>query len=148
MTDSEQMTYGPSDNVFTVMWRRSLPPAAVAGAVTAVVLGTVNGLGAGLSGLFGAFIALSFFVLALVVMSRFVTGREPMVFMAVGMSVYFGQVLLLLGVLIVARGIEALDMRSAGIAMLVAVIVWQVAQMRAWRSARVLVYDEHTAQDE
>ncbi|MGB5953440.1 MAG: hypothetical protein WBG57_13120 [Ornithinimicrobium sp.] len=136
------------DNVFTVMWRKSLPPAALAGALTAVVLGLVDGLGAAVSGLVGVFIALSFFVVALVVMSRLVTGRDPMVFMAVGMSVYFGQVLVLLGVLIVARGIEALDMRAAGIAMLVAVVVWQIAQMRAWRSARVLVYDEDTSQSQ
>ncbi|CAN5428964.1 hypothetical protein BH23ACT6_BH23ACT6_07450 [soil metagenome] len=132
------------DNVFSVMWRRSLPPAALAGAATALILGFLDGWGAVLSGLIGVLIALSFFVLGLIVMSRFVTGRDPMLFMAVGMTVYFGQVLVLLGVLIVARGIEQLDMRSAGIAMLVAVLVWQVAQMHAWRRARVLVYDEQT----
>ncbi len=148
MTTPQQPTSGPElDNVFTVMWRRSLPPAALAGTASALVLGALDGWAAGLSGLLGTFIALCFFVLGLMVMSRFVTGRDPMLFMAVGMSVYFAQILLLLGVLIIARGVAQLDMRSAGIAMLVTVLVWQVAQMRAWRRARVLVYDQPTVGD-
>jgi hypothetical protein len=65
-----------------------------------------------------------------------------MLFMAVGMTVYLAQVLVLLGVLVVARRVDALDSRAAGIAMLVTVVVWQVAQMRAWRRARVPVYDQ------
>ncbi|MGB5936717.1 MAG: hypothetical protein WBG76_12715 [Ornithinimicrobium sp.] len=142
MTSPQPASAPERDNVFTVMWRRSLPPAAVAGTATALILGLVDGWEAGVSGLVGMLIALGFFVLALVVMSRFVTGRDPMLFMAVGMSVYFAQILVLLGVLIVARGIAQFDMRSAGVVMLVVVIVWQVAQMRAWRRARVLVYDE------
>jgi hypothetical protein len=62
--------------------------------------------------------------------------------MAVGMTVYFAQVIVLFGVLILARQVDAFDSRSAGIAMLVAILSWQVAQMRAWRRARVPVYDE------
>ncbi|MGB3761698.1 MAG: hypothetical protein WA966_00640 [Ornithinimicrobium sp.] len=135
------------DNVFTVMLRGSLPPSAVAGAGAAVVLGAFGGWGALLSGLVGVIIALAFFASALVGMARFVRNADPMLFMAVGMSLYFAQVIVLLGVLIVARGIESLDMRSAGIAMLVTILVWQVAQMRAWRRARIPVYDEPHTED-
>ncbi len=137
----------PTDSVFTVMMRGSLPPSAVAGLATAAILGALSGWAALVSGIVGALIALAFFTSALLGMARFVRNAEPMLFMAVGMSLYFAQVIVLLGVLIVARAIESLDMRSAGIAMLVTVLVWQVAQMRAWRHARVLVYDEPHTQE-
>lgn len=145
MATSPLSTAPPPDSVFTVMLRQSLPPSALAGVITAVVLGVIYDPRAGASGLLGVLIALAFFGSALLLMARFVKSLEPMLFMAVGMSVYFAQVLVLLGVLIVARGVESLDMRSAGIAMLVSVLVWQAAQLRAWRRSRVLVYDEtHT----
>ncbi len=146
MATSSPSTAPATDSVFTVMLRKSLPPSAVAGVVTAGALGLIEGPRAGVSGLLGVLIALAFFGSALLLMARFVKSLEPMLFMAVGMSVYFAQVLVLLGVLIVARGVESLDMRSAGIAMLVTVLVWQGAQLRAWRRSRVLVYDEpHTS---
>ncbi len=135
------------DSVFTVMLRGSLPPSALAGAGAAAILGAFGGWSALLSGLVGTLIALAFFASALVGMARFVRNADPMLFMAVGMSVYFAQVIVLLGVLIVARGIDSLDMRSAGIAMLVTILVWQVAQIRAWRRARVPVYDEPHTED-
>ncbi len=130
------------DSVFIIMLRKSMPPAVLAGVATAVVLGLSEGVSAWWAGLFGVAIALAFFGSALLVMAKFVTDHNnPMLFMAVGMSVYFAQILVLLGVLVVARGVEALDMRSAGIAMLVTVLVWQIAQLRAWRRARIPIYD-------
>ena len=126
---------------FSATLRGSLVPTLVAGLLTAVVLGIVRGVDGGVSAVIGAFIAIAFFASGLLVMDKVVKDKNPVLFMAVGMSVYFAQVLVLLGVLVVARRVESLDSRAAGIAMLVAVITWQVAQMRAWRNARVPVYD-------
>lgn len=131
-----------ADSVFTVMLRKSLPPALLAGVLTAGAQWVVQGPQSAGSGLFGALLAVAFFASALVMMARFVTDGNPMLFMAVGMSVYLAQVIVLLGVLILARQVDVLDLQAAGIAMLVVVLVWQVAQLCAWRSARVPIYDD------
>jgi ATP synthase protein I len=137
-----QQTAPKGSNPFHVVLRGALLPAAAAGAAAAVVLGLARGPAGGISAAIGVLIALAFFASGLLVIARFVTDtNNPMLFMAVGMTVYFAQVLVLLGVLIAARRIDALDSWAAGVAMLVAVIVWQVAQMMAWRRARVPVYD-------
>jgi hypothetical protein len=131
------------DNLFHVVLRGALLPAAAAGVVTAVVLGLARGLDGFVAGLAGVVIALAFFASGLFIVGRFVRDTtQPMLFMAVGMAVYFAQVLVLLGVLVVARRIEGFDSLSAGVAMLVCVLVWQAAQVVAWRRARVPVYDE------
>jgi hypothetical protein len=133
--------------VLPAMLRQSFPPALGAGALAAVLVGVVQGWLPGLSAAVGVGIALAFFASGLVVMARFVRSADPMLFMAVGMSVYCAQVLALLGVLVVARGQDTLDLRAAGLAMFVTVMVWQVAQIRAWRRARILVFDPETDRD-
>lgn len=126
---------------FSATLRGSLVPALVAGALAAVVLGIARGAGGAVSALVGVAIAIAFFTSGLLLMDKLVRDRNPMLFMAVGMSVYLAQVLVLLGVLVLARRVDSLDSRAAGIAMLVTVVAWQLAQMRAWRRARVPVYD-------
>lgn len=137
-----QQTAPKGSNPFHVVLRGALVPAAAAGVLAAVVLGLARGPAGGISAAIGVVIALAFFASGLLVMGRFVTDtKNPMLFMAVGMTIYFAQILVLLGVLIISRRIDALDSWAAGVAMLVAVIVWQVAQVVAWRRARVPVYD-------
>lgn len=137
-----QQTAPQGDNLFHVVLRGALLPTAVAGVITAVILGIVRGLDGGISALAGVAIGLAFFASGLFIVGRFVKDTtEPMLFMAVGMAVYFAQVLILLGVLLVSERIDVFDTYAAGIALLVAVLVWQGAQMRAWRRARVPVYD-------
>lgn len=133
------------DNLFDVVLRGALLPTAVAGVITALVLTPFRG-GLGLvSALVGVAIGLLFFASGLFIVGRFVRDNsQPVLFMAVGMSVYFAQVIALLGVLVLARRIENFDSMAAGIALLVTVLVWQGAQMYAWRHARVPVYDEPT----
>lgn len=138
----KQPTATGLDSPFRVVLRRALPPAAAAGLVTAVVLGMASGLAAGVAGVLGVLIAVAFFGSGLLLMARFVRDNNPMVFMAAGMAIYFGQVIALLLVLIVARQVESFDSWSAGIAMLVTIVVWQVAQVVAWRRVRVLIYDD------
>lgn len=132
---------GAGDNPFRLVLRRAMVPTAAAGVVTAIVLFIARDLTAFWSGLVGAAIAFGFFVSGMIMMAKFVRNMDPMQFMAVGLATYFAQVLVLLGVLVLARQIDALDSWSAGVAMLVSIIVWQVAQVVAWRQARVPVYD-------
>lgn len=127
---------------FSATLRASVWPSLALGGLSALVLGLLRGVDGAASGLVGVAIAIGFFASGLLLMDRLVRGRDPMLFMAVGMTVYLAQVLVLLGVLVVARRVDALDSRAAGIAMLVTVVVWQLAQMRAWRRARVPVYDQ------
>lgn len=143
MTTPKRTESAPRQAVFGVVLRKALPPTAVVGLVAAVVLGVVNGLSGGVSALVGVVIALLFFASGLVVMARFVVDTQnPLLFMSVGMATYFAQVIVLFGVIVLAGRIAAFDTLSAGIAILVCVVVWQVAQMRAWRHARVPVYDD------
>lgn len=143
MTASHTPTSPGANVAFSVLLRGALPPTVVAGAVTALVIGIVNGLPAGIAALIGVALVLAFFTSGLIAVSKVVVDTgNPMLFMAVGMAVYLAQIIVLFGVLVLAKRIESFDTRSAGIAMLVCVVVWQAAQMRAWRKARVPVYDE------
>lgn len=143
-----QQSAARGDNLFDVVLRRALLPAAAAGVVTALVLTPFRGVVGLVAALVGVVIGLAFFASGLLVVGRFVRDNsQPALFMAVGMAVYFAQVMVLLGVLIVARRFESFDSVAAGIALLVTVVVWQGAQMYAWRHARVPVYDEAPAGD-
>ena len=127
---------------FSVLLRGALPPALVVGLLASLVVGVVSGPRAGVSGLVGVVIAVAFFASGLLVVSRVVVDTaNPMLFMAVGMAVYFAQVLALLGVLLLATAVDVFDTRSAGIVVLVTVVAWEAAQLRAWRHARVPIYD-------
>ncbi|GAA1893159.1 hypothetical protein GCM10009814_23540 [Lapillicoccus jejuensis] len=128
-----------------VVLRSALPVTVAAGVLTSVVVTVLHGWSAGLAGLVGTAVAAVFFASGLLVLGKVVTdARNPVLFMAVGLATYGGQVLLLLLVLVVARQVEGFDSVSAGVAVLVCVVVWQVAQVRAWRRARVPVYDDVT----
>jgi ATP synthase protein I len=143
-----QQSAARGDNLFDVVLRGALLPAAAAGLVTALVLTPFRGVAGLVAALVGVAIGLAFFASGLFVVGRFVRDNsQPALFMAVGMAVYFAQVMLLLGVLIVARRFESFDSVASGIALLVTVLVWQGAQMYAWRRARVPVYDEAPAAD-
>lgn len=126
---------------FSATLRGALVPTLVSGGLATIVLALTRGVAGGVSALVGVAIAVVFFGSGLLLMDKLVRDRDPMLFMAVGMAIYFGQVLLLLGVLLVAGKVESLDSWAAGVAMLVAVLAWQVGQVRAWRRARVPVYD-------
>lgn len=141
MTDTSAET---GSYPFSATLRASVVPTLAAGVLASVVLGLLRGLDGAVSGLVGVAIAIGFFASGLLLMEKLVHDRNPMLFLAVGMSVYFAQVIVLLGVLVVSRRIDALDSFAAGVAMLVSVVVWQVAQMVAWRRARVPVYDGQT----
>lgn len=126
---------------FAVMLRGALLPSAIAGLLTVVAYAVLSGPRAASSALLGAIVALAFFGSGMVLLSRLVRSANPFAFLAVGMSVYFGQVLALLVFMIVFRDREWIDGPALGIAALVITLVWQVFAIRAFRSARFPVYD-------
>lgn len=140
---SAEQPLRPRNVAFSVLLRGALPPTLVVGALASVVVGAVNGPRAGVSGLVGLAIVVGFFASGLLVVSRVVVDTSnPLLFMAVAMAVYLAQVLLLLGILVLASQVTAFDSRAAGVVMLAVVVAWQVAQVVAWRRARVPIYDD------
>lgn len=145
MTATTRHDRAPQRVATDVVLRSALPVTVGAGVLTSAVVTVLHGWSAGLAGLVGTVVAAVFFASGLLVLGKVLTdARNPVLFMAVGLATYGAQVLLLLLVLVVARRVEAFDSVSAGVAVLVCVVVWQVAQVRAWRRARVPVYDDVT----
>lgn len=75
-------------------------------------------------------------------LSTLVRDRNPMTFMAVAMAIYLAQVIVLLGFLIAFFEAAWLDGVAFGIVVLVITVAWQIFLFRAWRRARLPVYDE------
>lgn len=128
---------------FAAMLRSSWGPSAVVGLVCAVVFFVLHGVAGGLSSLFGAALAIGFFASGLAVLSK-VRNLNPMAVMAAGMSVFFGQIILLGAILLAATQIKALDGPATGITVAVVVIAWQVFQVRSFMKTRHYVYDPDT----
>jgi ATP synthase protein I len=90
----------------------------------------------------GLVVSIGFFASGMFLLSRLVRSTNPQAFFAVAMSVYLGQVIALLLVIIAFKDAPWVDGVALGVVALVVTIVWQAAAMRALRRARVLVYDE------
>lgn len=144
MTDSRDTavsTPAPlSGSPFAPLLRAAFVPSAVCGLVATVVLWIVRGPAGGLSALFGAALALAFFASGLLVMMR-LRNVNPGLLMAAGLSVFFGQILVLGLVLVLATSIKALDGPATAIAVVVVVFAWQIFQIVGFRRSRQPVYD-------
>ncbi len=127
---------------FGVMLRGAFLPTVGLGLVTVLALAVTRGLAAGGSALLGLAVAIAFFASGLAVMARVVRDANPVLFMAVALSVYLGQVIALLLVMVLAERIAGLDDTAVGVTVLVVALAWQVFQMRAWRRARTHVFDD------
>ncbi len=126
---------------FEVVLRGSLLPSAIAGAVAVIGCALWRGPGSILSAVIGLAVGIAFFASGLLLLSRLLHDRNPMTFMAVGMAIYLAQVLALLGFMIAFLDADWLDGRVFGIVAFVVTMAWQVFSMRAWRRARIFVYD-------
>lgn len=121
---------------------RSLGQALLVGALTAAVFLVVRGAESGLSALFGLAIAGLTFGAALLLMAAPLRRAHPQVMFVVALTLYGVQMVALLVVYDVSRQFAWLDGVAVGVTILVVALVWQVAQMIAWRRARTLVFDE------
>lgn len=131
-----------ADAPLTVILRGALLPAGVVGVIVVLVAWVWRGSAGAGSALIAVVLALLFFSSGLVLLHRFVTESNPMLFMAVGVAVYLAQILVLLGCMLLLNGVSWLDTKVFAVALLVVLIAWQAFQFRAWQGARVPIYDE------
>lgn len=127
---------------FAAMVRGAYLPAGLAGLVLAGWYLVSVGSESGWSALLGAVVTIAFFSAGLLLLSRLVRDASPHAFFAVAMAVYLGQVIALIGFVIVFKRQAWVDGPALGVTALVVTLVWQVFAMVALRRARVPVYDE------
>ncbi|HEU5241202.1 MAG TPA: hypothetical protein VFU25_04250 [Ornithinibacter sp.] len=142
MTDRSQSTEPHAGAPFGAMLRGALLPSLVAGLVAVVVVVVWRGTDALAGALIGLVVSIGFFASGMFLLSRLVRSANPQAFFAVAMSVYLGQVIALLLVIMAFKDATWVDGVALGVVALVVTIVWQGAAMIALRRARVLVYDE------
>lgn len=142
MTDRSQSTEPHAGAPFGAMLRGALLPSLVAGLVAVVVVVVWRGTDALAGALIGLVVSIGFFASGMFLLSRLVRSANPQAFFAVAMSVYLGQVIALLLVIMAFKDATWVDGVALGVVALVVTIVWQGAAMLALRRARVLVYDE------
>ncbi len=127
---------------FAIVLRGALLPSAVVGVIAAVGLVLWRGAAAVPGVAVGILVGLGFFASGLGLLSKLVRDRNPMTFMAVAMTIYLAQVLVMLGFLIAFHEAAWLDGPAFGWVVFAITIAWQVSLARAWRRARWSVYDE------
>ena len=142
MTDRSQSTEPHAGAPFGAMLRGALLPSLVAGLVAVVGVVVWRGTDALAGALIGLVVAIGFFASGMFLLSRLVRSANPQAFFAVAMSVYLGQVIALLLVIMAFKDATWVDGVALGVVALVVTIVWQGAAMLALRRARVPVYDE------
>ena len=142
MTDPTPSSAPHAGAPFGAMLRGALLPSVVAGLVTVVALVAVRGLDALAGALIGLVVSVAFFASGMFLLSRLVRSASPHAFVAVAMTVYLGQVIVLLLVIIAFKNADWVDGVALGLVALVVTLVWQVFAMIALRRARTLVYDE------
>lgn len=128
---------------FGVMLRGALVPSLIVGAVSVVAMLVWRGTGALAGSLLGLAVSVGFFAAGMFLLSRLVRTASPGAFFAVAMTVYFGQVIALLLFMIAFLERPWVDGRALGIVALVVTVAWQIFAMRAFRQARIPVYDTH-----
>lgn len=126
---------------FGQMLRAALLPSALVGLLTAAVVVLVRGAQALPAAAFGLAVAIGFFGLGMLVLSRLVREANLHLFFAVAMTVYLGQIIGLLLVVLVVRDASWVDRPAMAIVIAVVTIVWQVFAIRALRTTRIPVYD-------
>lgn len=100
----------------------------------------------GIAAALGALVTVGFFWAGLAVMTRLVGDSNPVTLLAAALAVYFGQVLLLGGVILGLSGASWLDGVAFGLAALAMTLLWQVFQVRAFVRARRDVFETRSVE--
>lgn len=132
---------------FDVMLKTAFVPSVVVGAVTAVIAFFVAGSRAGVSTGFGALLALGFFTAGLLVMRK-VMDVNGVALMAAAMAVFFGQLILVIIVMVLATSVLDLDAVPTVIGVVVVVLVWQIFQVLGFVRSRRPLYDASISENE
>jgi ATP synthase protein I len=129
---------GPSWEV--VLFRASVWPTLVVGALAAVVAGALRGVDGALGAALGCVLVVLSFGLGLWVARR-TRPLHPVFTMSAAMMSYLFTVTALLLVLVVVRRTGAVDRVSVGGAVLASVLVWIAAEVRAFLGLQLLHVD-------
>jgi ATP synthase protein I len=123
-----------------VLFRASVWPTAVAGAVAAAVAGATRGVDGALGALLGCVLVVLSFGLGLFVARR-TRPLHPVFTLTAAMMSYVFTVTALLLVLVLVRRTGAVDRVATGGAVLVCVLVWLGAEVRAFLRLPLLYVD-------
>lgn len=130
----------------SVLFRASAWPTALAGLAVAVGAGVLRGVDGLLGGLLGTVLVVASFGLGLYVARR-TAQLHPLATLTAAMSSYLFKITALLLVLVVVRRTEVVDRGSVGIAVLVCVLVWLGAEIRAFLGLKLLYVDPSASPD-
>lgn len=154
MTDSAPSNDAPAVPVdraqpspFDVMLKTAFVPSVIAGVLTGVIAFLVAGNKAGVSAGFGALLALGFFSIGLLVMRK-VMDVNGVALMAAAMAVFFGQLIVLLLVMVLATSVLDLEPAPTVIGVVVVVLVWQIFQVLGFVRSRRPLYDPSISENE
>lgn len=120
-----------------VLFRASVWPTLVAGALSAVVAGALRGVEGAAGALLGCALVVASFGLGLYVARR-TRPLHPVFTMSAALMSYLFTVTALLLVLVLVRRTGAVDRTSVGAAVLVSVLVWLACEVRAFLGLQLL----------
>lgn len=130
----------------SVLFRASVWPTCVAGLLVAAGAWSARGVAGLLGALLGAALVVASFGLGLYVARR-TAQLHPLATMTAAMSSYLFKITALLLVLVVVRRTEVVDRASVGVAVLVCVLVWLAAEIRAFLGLKLLYVDPSAGPD-
>lgn len=130
---------------FAAMLRGAFLPTLVVGPIAVVVAWLAGGGKAAWSAGLGFVVAIAFFALGMVVMSRLNSAADPLRFLASAMAVFLGQMIFLLLVIVALKDASWLDGTAFGLTALAVALVWQVFQVVAFVRSRRPVFDASAA---
>ena len=130
----------------SVLFRASVWPTAGAGLVVAAGAAVLRGVDGLLGALLGTALVISSFGLGLYVARR-TAQLHPLATLTAAMSSYLFKITALLLVLVVVRRTDVVDRTSVGAAVLVCVLVWLGAEIRAFLGLRLLYVDPSASAD-
>ncbi|HVV08594.1 hypothetical protein [Amycolatopsis sp.] len=140
MTEKTEKTENPhAQSVLRLadaMFRYALWP----GVATVVIGAIVSVIWVGVPGLLGAIVGgiVAFASsLATLWMMRKTSAMEPMAVMAVALGGYIFKVLVLLGVMMLLRGVHALHPKALALTMLAVILVWAAAEFTAFKKTKI-----------
>lgn len=120
-----------------VLFRASVWPTLVAGALAAVVAGALRGVEGAVGALLGCVLVVASFGLGLYVARR-TRPLHPVFTMSAALMSYLFTVTALLLVLVLVRRTGVVDRTSVGVAVLVSVLVWLACEVRAFLGLQLL----------
>lgn len=121
-------------------------PTLVASLITAVVAFFVGGTDALLGALLGAVVVLVFCGVGLAVIMR-VRGRNAYALMNTALLTYLVKILALGGLLVALKDTTAFDTKAFGWSILVGVLVWTAAEIRAFGRLQVFYVEPDSTRD-